>query len=412
VNAGFFIFPTDILDEGPEQLLRRLVDAGIGRIALACSYHHARDLFPHNPRRVVYYHEGNVLFFHPEPSRYSGLTLKPRISRLARSVDILATTLEHATRHNMGVYAWLILLHDIDVEEKNVHLTIRNAFGDRHITQLCPANPEVQAFATAIVEDLSRYSLEAILAESVGYHGFNHGYHHERCFVPLTPLARFLLGICFCEHCTAAAENQRIDAERLRFQVRAALQAALAEQPPTWLSAPLSWNTISSLFDGELSRYLLTQQYTVTNFIARIQRAIHHTTNGRTSLIPIDLSGATLGYMTGVPSEDVLAAEIAWQEGLSLERVASITRHLAILGYVREPSRLLQDLEAYFAKVPPDTALTVILRPLWPDCLSQENLFEKIRIIRDKGIDDILFYHYGLMPINRLAWIQNALKIV
>ena len=409
MHVSFFTFPTDIIDEGYDHVLHQLTSTGADRVALACSYHHARDIFPHNPKRVVYYHEGNVVFFHPDTSRYRGLRLQPRVSKLAESCDVLGKVTEHAARYDVEIQAWLIFLHDFPITDEILDCVVRNAFDDPYITQLCPTNPEVQAYAIALAQDVARYGVQAILAESIGYGGFDHGYHHERSFISLTPIARFLLGICFCKHCVSLASAHNIDAKRVREFVRTLMKDVLHEKTVPWLHEPLTWSTVSAALNGELGRYLLMQQKVVTDLIRNIQEAIKQATPANTSLIPIDLSGATLGYLTGTPPENCFAAEVAWREGLDLYSLATITKHLAILGYVRDPARLAQEVAVYRKVVPPDTILTVALRPLLPDCPSPENLREKMRLLRVAGVDDIAFYHYGLMSHSRLAWVRDIL---
>ncbi|MFD0529026.1 hypothetical protein ACFQ1I_22230 [Kitasatospora arboriphila] len=97
--------------------------------------------------------------------------------------------------------------------------------------------------------------MDAIRAESLHFHGLRHGYHHERYFEDLGPVAEALLGICFCPHCLAAASADGVPAEEVRTAVRDELRARLADEkraaepaaldgfaaapsPPTWTRPP------------------------------------------------------------------------------------------------------------------------------------------------------------------------------
>ena len=86
-----------------------------------------------------------------------------------------------------------------------LRLRTADAFGDRYVTELCPANPDVRIYARALAVEVARVGVETIVAESLHYHPLEHGYAHERYFVPLGPRARYLLGLCFCRHCLVAA---------------------------------------------------------------------------------------------------------------------------------------------------------------------------------------------------------------
>ena len=47
--------------------------------------------------------------------------------------------------------------------------------------------------------------------------------------------------------------------------------------------------------------------------------------------------------------------------------------------------------------------------PLLPDCQTEDNLAAKVDAVRDAGAARIDFYHYAMMPLNRLDWIRRAL---
>src|SRR5918998_2756014 len=99
MQASIFTFATDLHDEGPENVLDNVQQrAGLQGVTLACAYHHARDIFPHNPVRKVRFLEGGTVFFRPDPDRYAGLRIKPQVSRLAQEVDVLAELLRQAER--------------------------------------------------------------------------------------------------------------------------------------------------------------------------------------------------------------------------------------------------------------------------------------------------------------------------
>jgi len=51
-----------------------------------------------------------------------------------------------------------------------------------------------------------------------------------------------------------------------------------------------------------------------------------------------------------------------------------------------------------------------ILRPTFPDNLSQETLMEKVRHLREIGIENIDFYLLDTMRPRDLIWIRNALS--
>ena len=105
----------------------------------------------------------------------------------------------------MVVKAWTNGMHSTVHGSAHPDCAVTNAFGDTFITSLCPANPHVRAYVRALAGDLGRYPLEAYLAESLCFMPFDHGYHHERTLVPISATVKYLLGLCCCRHCLAAA---------------------------------------------------------------------------------------------------------------------------------------------------------------------------------------------------------------
>lgn len=408
MKGSAFLFATDLHDEGLEVVLDNLQSrAGLEGVSLACAYHHARDVFPHNPVRKVRYLEGGTVFFRPDPERYQGLRIRPQVSELAQRVDVLAELVEAAHRRGLAVRAWTVFLHNTRLGSLHPDCAMQNAFGDPYITQLCPANPEVRAFAAALASDIARYGVDAILAEALCYLGFDHGYHHERCFVPLSPMARFLFGLCFCQHCLEVAGRAGADGEQIRDAVCQALEGALAGSSPPFLELEVTWENVAGLAGGQLGSYLRARMETVTALARAVSQAVRQV-RPETTVYFMDMSGATKGYATGEPAGEP-APMSAWQDGVDVAAAARAAGGLEAIGYARDPERLRFDLMAYRELLPEGTPLSVALRPMLPDSDSPADLVAKVAVARQVGVDWVDFYHYGFMPLDRLDWIRQAL---
>jgi hypothetical protein len=407
MQASIFLFATDLHDEGPEQVLDNLQGrGGLQGVTLACAYHHARDVFPHNPVRKVRFLEGGTVFFRPDPRRYEGLRITPQVSRLAAEVDVLADLLTRAGRRGLAVRAWTVFLHNTTLGSRHPDCAPQNVFGDPYITYLCPANPDVRAYARALAADLASRGVETILAESLSYGSFNHGYHHERSFIPLSPVARYLFGLCFCEHCTRAIGQAGVDVEAVRQFVRAELEQVLNGEATTIPDGELVQAQIAELAGGELGHFLEARQAIVTSLAAEVREAVEGA--GSSRFVVMDMSGAGKGYATGQPTGDPAPAD-AWKDGLDPAAIARAGHGLAAIGYARDPDRLRLDIDAYRGLLPADSTLSVALRPMLPDCDSAANLAAKIALLRDLGVAWADFYHYGFMRLAALDWIREAL---
>ena len=165
-------------------------------------------MFPHNPRRVVYFQEPGAVFFQPRRDLFGTLELQPVVSELIAGRDLVTDLVALARRRNMDANAWVVLLH-VDRGRAIEPYAQRNAFGDPYLTQLCPANPNVRAYARALIADVASRGVDSILMESFHFLPFPHGYHHERAFVEITPLTSFLLSLCFCECVHAGGRRAR-----------------------------------------------------------------------------------------------------------------------------------------------------------------------------------------------------------
>jgi hypothetical protein len=392
VQTSIFAFATDIKDEGVDVVLDNVQHrGGLDGITVAAAYHEARDIFPHNPARKVRFLESGAVFFRPDPVHWRDVRLQPPVSEAA---DALQELIAAAECRGVQVHAWTVFLHNGALAEAFPDCAPQNAFGDPYVTELCPANPDVRTYARALAADVARLGVETIVAESLHYHPLEHGYAHERYFVPLGPRARYLLGLCFCRHCLRAGARAGVDAEALREAVRDELELlfAGAEEQPLEV-------------EDDLAGYVRAREEIVTALAAEVADAAR--TEG-VGLAFMDLSGAVKGYANGRPTGEAAPA-MAWQLGVDVKAVAGVCGSLEAIGYAYDPQRLRLDLEAYRA-LAGDAALNVVLRPTAPDCDSPDNLRTKLDLARELGLARVDFYHYGLMRLDALDWIRAAVS--
>jgi hypothetical protein len=282
---------------------------------------------------------------------------------------------------------------------------VQNAFGDTYITTLCPANPDVRAYVRAMATDLARYPLECYMPESVCFMPFDHGYHHERTYVPITPTVKFLLSLCFCPHCRNAAAKAGVGVDALQAFVRAETDRALNGEPTVLESVPLQEKPIAALAGGEMAGFLAARRATVTTLIEELAQAA-----GKLPLQPMEWSGGLRAAGGGIPLTGVTgtACDRAWQDGVDVAAIARACDGLCVLGYVAEPTVLRNDLGGYRARLPQETKLSVALRPMPPDSDSPEALAAKLRVLEELGVASADFYHYGFMRLANLGWVGRA----
>jgi hypothetical protein len=405
MRSSVILWANDLVDEGFEQVVETVRErAGADALTMACNYHHSRDVVPHNPKRRIVYMSGGV-FFQPEPRRFDKVKIKPDVVPFAQQEDPLARLVATAGKRGMAVRGWTNNTHSTVHASRHPDCAVRNAFGDAYITTLCPANPDVRAYFRALNGDLARYGLEGLLAESVCFMPFDHGYHHERSMVPLTAAVKFVLGLCFCPHCRQAGTAAGVDPEALAGFVRQEVDRSINGEPSALDGVAVEERAIGALADGEMAGYLAARTRTIATLWAELAEAVHP--------LPLDfmewsggLRAAGAGMQIGTPTGTCLSR--AWQDGVDVARLPAGSRGLSVLGYVPQPEVLRTDVRDYRAAMPADKPLSVALRPMFPDCGSVEDLRTKLRILAQEKVAWVDFYHYGFMPLKHLGWIGEA----
>jgi hypothetical protein len=387
VESSVLAFATDLLDEGADTFFGNLADrAGVGGLTLASVYHEARDVFPHNPRRVVRYLEPGAAYFRPDPARWAGRRLAPVPSTAIGEGDPFAEAAAEARRRGLRLHAWTVFCHNDRLGFAHPDCAPANAFGDRHLTELCPANPEVREYALTLVDELARYGVDAIRAESLHFHGLRHGYHHERYFEELGAVAEALLGVCFCPHCKAAAVQAGIPADEVQQAVRDDLRARLADERKAAEPAALD-----ALAEGTVAAYLDSAARTVTSLAA-------------------DVAEAAAGHGMRLTFMDGAGPGKGWLSGIDLPTLAKAAHQIETLGYARTPEAVREKVAAFALHGVRPQGMAVILRPMAEDCDGPENLAAKIRMLRELGVPEVEFYNYGLMRLSSMDRIGAALR--
>ena len=77
-----------------------------------------------------------------------------------------------------------------------------------------------------------------------------------------------------------------------------------------------------------------------------------------------------------------------------------------MIGYAADPERVRGDLDVYG-----EAAVSIVYRPAIPDCVSAANLRAKVELARERGLRRVDFYHYGLMRLDALDLVREALSV-
>jgi hypothetical protein len=401
-DSSVFVCIEDLRGEGIGSVLDRVVDGyGCTGVTVAAAYHQARDVTPHGSTRVTVRHDG--VHFEPEPELFAGLRLQPPV-RAGAHDQPLRSLRKATTERGVALHGWTVFCHNTTLGTAQPGCTTENVFGDRAApADLCPSHPDVQAYALALARNVARHGVDTVVAEALHFGTFNHGYHHERSFVPLGELDAFLLGLCYCAACMRSARQHGVDAEAARTACRKFLDRVLAGGP----SCPYepAADVLAAEVGVAVAGYAMARTATVTTLATRVADAV---ADEGSQLVFLDAMGAVKGYATGAPT-GAPASEEAWHIGIDPRALAQHVPAYAILAYARDPARVAADVAAYRLQLGPHVALRVVLRPCLPDTDSAGHLAQKASAARREGATALDFYHYGLAPLPALDRIPAAL---
>lgn len=411
MESSVYAFAEDMRAEGPTAVLDRILSYGCDGVTVAAAYHRARDVTPHGPARVTLRRDG--VHFQPPEELFRGLRLVPPLQQDAGD-GLLATLRELTAQRGALLHGWTVFLHNTTLGLAHPDVTQQNCFGDRAApADLCPSHPDVRAYADALARSVARQGVDTVVAESLHFGYFRHGYHHDRCFADLGPVEDFLLGLCFCTHCRARGEAAGTDAEAARAAAERIVSRVLDGGAPLrgdltqggLTSGGLSPDDLRACAGDAVARYVAAREETVTTLAASVARAV--AAEGA-RLVFLDLTGALKGYADGRPQGSLACAD-AWQVGVDPAAIGAVVPGYAMLGYARDPARLAAEVAGYLALLGGGCELRVTLRPGAPDTPSAASLPDKLQAAVPAAAVD--FYNYGMYPFPVLDRIPNALSL-
>lgn len=372
-SFGFYAYAWNL--QALDRELGAMADMGMGHLTLAASYHAGKFIQPRDPRQRVYFPEDGTVYFRARAERYG--RLKPQVARIVEERDVLGDACDDG---RLRCRAWTVLNHNMRLGLAYPDTVVRNAWGDPYPYALCPAHPDVAAYAIALCADLAdQHDLESLLLETPGWLTYDHGYHHE--FAQLAPSteASALLGLCFCDHCIAGALGAGIDAPRLKEEVRRRADALLAGDESEEFREP------------DLAAFHRWRAGIVTALSAAIRATVrrevevHAISTCQRPHANCHLEGHDLGALAAVldgielpiyqPSAIAAADDFTWAD--------------RAVGNSRKRS--------------------VILRPGHPDMAGEEQFRDTARHMIAADVPSISFYNYGLLPAANLDWVARLM---
>ncbi|MEY2957272.1 MAG: hypothetical protein RL123_2000 [Pseudomonadota bacterium] len=387
-HRAIWSYAWDLHDIGLDAALGRVADAGLDTVSLATSYHAGRFLQPGNPRRRVWFPQDGTVYYRADPARWRGAEIAPLVADIvATEGDMLAALIDRRARGGPAVSCWTVCLHNTRLGLAHPDHVVRTAHGDPAYYGLCPSSPAARAYAAGLVAEISEvYAPDRIEIETLDFMGFDHGFHHEKDGLGLLPEDRFLLGLCFCPHCVAAATADGIDAEGARAEVARLLDAAFARELPAPAFPDFPARGIEAFAGHEaLHAFLAWRPRVLAGLAAELRAACR----APTRLTLIDFAGS-------------------WWGGVDLGLIAPHVDGVIWCAYTAPPAQIAAELAALRGLIGPGAALSLGLQLFHPTVADAADF--AARVAAAEGVADGLnVYNLGLVPPARLGWVRAAL---
>lgn len=384
--ASMYAFPWDFHDEGMERTLAMLADkAGMTEVAVACVGVAGTYFLPHNPKRMIYFGEEGALLFQPSVNPYRGTCLEAQVAGVVGSPEYLPGIAAACRGVGLEFTVWMRYCDNPALARAFPEYARQDALGIRHLSQLCPAEPDVRVFCREVTADLCRQCApDGMHIEAAGFLPYDRGFTHPAAPAPIASFDRLLLGLCFCPLCIAAADAAGLDGDGFHRRVATYLRESLPGDPGQEALLPAPPEMITAAFDGELLAYLNARSDIATSLyeeIAAVARGegVRHV---RTSLpLPGEMA------LTGLEPTRVLLTS---------------DRATAPLPEPDAPERL-QDTRSYLR---PGMLLLAAAHP--EEIGTGEALRARLHVCRDAGADGFTFPPYGLLREHQVRAIGEA----
>ncbi|MDR7480781.1 MAG: hypothetical protein QN122_11615 [Armatimonadota bacterium] len=396
-DVSLWVYAWDLVDEGIDEALDTMQRrAGATGVNVATVYHAGKFLHVHNPKRRVVFPRSGTLYFRPDRAWYGRLRIQPPVWPVAEEQDVWPVLRRATARRGMTLTSWTLCLHNSGIGTAYPDTAVENAFGDRIPTDLCPHHPDVRAYLVAVVADIAAHlEVDRIILESLEYMPFRHGFHHEVIGVPTGPTVDFLMSLCFCPHCHAAAQAAGLDLPAIRSWVRGTLDHHFAD--PYGRETRLGWPELREAVDGQFGAFLGLRRTALTSLLEEVAGEVR-----RVSRVRLALCDFGPLYPNGPDGR-------AWENGVDLAQQLPLVDEVHPTFYFADPEVTRAKVAQYVNLLAGERPMVPALRAILPQTPSREHLVAQVEALAPHAAG-FSFYNYGFMPLGTLDWIREAVE--
>lgn len=254
---------------------------------------------------------------------------------------------------------------------------IKDACGEP-VAWMCPNNPDVREFLSAVLTEWSAQGAQSIELGNAHFPCLRPGSLEAHEGVDLGPQGRWLYSLCFCESCRHLANREGLDFDALQALARERLQLAFSDGRPR--------GSPEDLFEEPLVTAFLNWR---AKQIGTLHAALRKACGCELVL-----------HQAGTPECD----------GTDWAVLAEFADRLMVRCV--EPSQdLIEDALGYGLRVahsPERIELGLSVGAY--ACPDSQVLVAGLRHAAARGVAGASLANYGLLPLNRLEWIRNAVR--
>lgn len=393
-NLNIYAFLHAFQKDNVSQVLSELRESGFTGVNLALNYHASRDIFWSNGPQVVYLKEG-FHYYKPNDIFYKDTEFFPNRESTYENSALFEKISDAGADFNLKINAWAVYFHNLELARDKPEFTVTNVFGNHFLTDICPSSPQAQNYAFSLTKDLCSRGIYSLLLESIRFHNFDHGYHHERLFINISDVTRFLFYLCFCRYCEMNFQNLGFNVISLKKKIIEVLNLALNAEHDPWLHLKLSKNLLAEVVGHGILDYLNIREGIVTGIYARISNICKESGVISKFLDP--------SMLLNGDSENPL--ENSWIAGLNVKEINQV---IDICEGVYFSKDSINNTHIY--KNSEAKRLGASLTPLYPFMENEHQLSRLLQKLIEDGFLDFDFYAYNLMTRSQFSIMANSIQ--
>jgi hypothetical protein len=387
-----YTYPWDLARLGVERTLAQMAADGINAVDLAATYHPIDTVSPRGGFSLFSDARGAV-YFPARPERYG--RIKPHMHS-PEQCAVWPEAARHAGKFGLTLNAWTITLFQPWIRDAHPDCARVLPTGDRSGSGVCAANADLQDYLGILSEDVAdQFDIDLVRLEGVISPMYDLDWLRPRVLVPVSPLARTLLNLCFCGACTGKAAAAGIDAERLRRFVMEAIITEI-EEGQTDASADRAARVNA---DPELRAF--AAQYVQSS--VDLVRAVRARLGGKARISTN--AGTPFPQLLGQEAEDALLAQFvdaADQIALHPANPHGNRRVVAINSGMATP----RELSMLFARIQAPGAAGAAQAA----GNAAEQLAQDLQEAAERQVDEITLYAYALIREQDAAAFITAVR--